>query len=133
MIIGFSGLLLWFPQFFAQFLPGWIFNVAMIIHGYEAMLAIVFIFTIHFFNAHLRLDKFPVDDVIFTGQLPEEEFKLERPAKYERLMANGGLDDVRVPVTPRKYRKWAVIFGFVAMAIGISLAVLIILAGLDVV
>ena len=39
--------------------PGWMFNVATIVHGYEAMLAIGFIFTIHFFNAHLRLEKFP--------------------------------------------------------------------------
>jgi hypothetical protein len=48
------------------------FNVATLVHGYEAMLAIGFIFTIHFFNAHLRMEKFPVDDVMFTGRLAEE-------------------------------------------------------------
>ena len=52
-IIGGSGLMLWFPVFFA-FLPGWMFNIAMIVHGEEALLAVGFIFTIHFFNAHLR-------------------------------------------------------------------------------
>ena len=53
-IIGSSGLVLWFPFFFSQFLPGWIFNVATVIHGEEALLAVGFIFTIHFFNGHLR-------------------------------------------------------------------------------
>jgi hypothetical protein len=47
-IIGGSGLLLWFPIFFSRFLPGWIFNVATIVHGDEALLAMGFIFTIHF-------------------------------------------------------------------------------------
>jgi hypothetical protein len=112
--------------------PGWIFNVATIIHGYEAMLAIGFIFTIHFFNTHLRLEKFPVDDVMFTGRLPEEEFKEERGAEYERLKATGELDALRVEPAPRVYRTVAVIMGILAMLIGTTIAVLIILAGLGV-
>ena len=133
MIIGLSGLLLWFPQFFAQFLPGWVFNIAMLVHGYEALLAIVFIFTIHFFNANLRPEKFPVDDVIFTGQLSEEEFRLERGAEYERLVADGTIDRYRVPTAPRWWRKLAVVIGLAAMLVGGTLAALIILATLKVI
>ena len=129
-IIGGTGLLLWFPQFFGSFMPGWIFNVAIIIHGYEALLAVVFIFTIHFFNAHLRLEKFPVDDVMFTGRLPEEEFKHERGVEYARLLASGELEARRVPPAPTWYRKFAVAMGIIAMVIGTTIAVLIILAGL---
>ena len=129
-IIGATGLLLWFPQFFGQYLPGWIFNVATMIHGYEALLAVVFIFTIHFFNAHLRMEKFPVDDVMFTGRLSEEEFKHERGAEYERLVAKGELEALRVPPAPAWYRKFAVVMGVTAMLIGTTIAVLIILAGL---
>ena len=65
--IGGSGLLLWFPEFFGHFLPGWIFNVAIIVHSDEALLASGFIFTVHFFNTHFRPGKFPMDMVI-----PEE-------------------------------------------------------------
>jgi cytochrome b subunit of formate dehydrogenase len=130
MIIGFTGLLLWFPIFFSHYLPGWIFNVATIVHGYEALLAVGFIFTIHFFNAHLRLEKFPVDDVMFTGRLPEEEFKHERGVEYARLVATGELEKLRVPPAPRWYRYFAVIMGAVAMAIGLTIVALIILAGL---
>jgi hypothetical protein len=129
-IIGATGLLLWFPEFFSHFVPGWLFNVATIVHGYEAMLAIGFIFTIHFYNAHLRLEKFPVDDVMFTGRLPEEEFKHERGAEYERLLASGELDKLRVPPAPSWYRPAAVTAGVLAMLIGTTLVALIILAGL---
>ena len=129
-IIGVTGMVLWFPQFFGSFLPGWWFNVATLIHGYEAMLAIGFIFTIHFFNAHLRLEKFPVDDVMFTGSLPEEEFKLERPAEYERLVAEGKLEELKVAPPPKWQRRVAVTAGVLAMAIGTTLVVLIIMAGL---
>ena len=129
-IIGLSGLLLWFPLLFSKVLPGWWFNIATIVHGYEALLAIGFIFTIHFFNAHLRLEKFPVDDVMFTGRLPEEEFKDERGAEYERLQATGELDKLRVPPAPKWYRTVAICAGIVAMVIGTTLVVLIVLAGL---
>ncbi|MDY7107331.1 MAG: cytochrome C [Planctomycetota bacterium] len=131
LIIGGSGLLLWFPIFFSRFLPGWIFNVAMIVHGYEALLAMGFIFTIHFFNAHLRLEKFPVDDVIFTGQLPEEEFRHERGEEYARLAQSGELDALREAPAPGWQRFLAVGVGATAMAIGLTLVTLIILAGLQ--
>jgi cytochrome b subunit of formate dehydrogenase len=66
-IIGGSGLVLWFPELFAHLIPGWMFNIAMLIHGEEALLAVCFIFTIHFFNGHLRPEKFPMDSVIFIA------------------------------------------------------------------
>jgi len=57
-IIGSSGLMLWFPEVFTHILPGWVINVATIIHSDEALLAAGFIFTIHFFNTHFRPEKF---------------------------------------------------------------------------
>jgi hypothetical protein len=125
--------MLWFPELFARVLPGWTFNVASVVHGYEALLAIGFIFTIHFFNAHLRLEKFPVDDVMFTGRLPEEELRHERGAEYERLVATGEIQRLRVPPSPRWHRQLAVVAGLVAMAIGTTLVALIVLAGLGVI
>lgn len=47
-LMGAAGLVLWFPEFFSRLLPGWMFNVALFVHGAEAMLAIGFIFVIHF-------------------------------------------------------------------------------------
>jgi cytochrome b subunit of formate dehydrogenase len=132
-VIGTTGLMLWFPAFFANYLPGWLFNIATLVHGYEALLAVVFIFTIHFFNAHLRPEKFPVDDVMFTGQLSEEEFKHERAEEYDRLVKEGKLEAMRVKLPPRWYRYFAVFMGILAMLIGTIMTVLIILAGLGVI
>ncbi len=130
-VIGFTGLMLWFPLFFSKFMPGWFFNIATVIHGYEALLAVGFIFTIHFFNAHLRPEKFPVDAVMFTGSMPEEELKHERPEEYERLVKSGELERLRVPAPPPWQRYVAVTAGILAMLIGTTMVVLIILAGLE--
>ena len=133
MIIGGSGFLLWFPTFFSWWIPGWVFNIATVIHGYEALLAVGFIFSIHFFNAHLRLEKFPVDDVMFTGRISEEEFKEERAEEYSRLVENNQLDALYVRPGRRWQRIFAVVGGVLAMLIGTSMVVLIILAGLGVI
>ena len=92
--IGLSGLMLWFPEYFAIFLPGWIFNIATIVHSDEALLASGFIFTVHLFNTHLRPSKFPIDTVIFTGKLPKYELIEERPEQYERMVAKEDIGDV---------------------------------------
>jgi cytochrome b subunit of formate dehydrogenase len=127
-IIGGSGLLLWFPEAFSRMVPGWVFNIALTIHGEEALLAVGFIFTIHFFNGHLRPEKFPMDMVIFTGRLPEAELKHERRAEYERLERTGELGDLIV--RPPSERSWLAgrLFGTSAVLIGLTLVGLIIYA-----
>jgi cytochrome b subunit of formate dehydrogenase len=127
-IIGTSGLMLWFPAFFARFLPGWIFNIALVIHGEEALMAMVFIFTVHFFNGHLRPDKFPMDLVIFTGRVSIEELKHERPAEYERLVAENTLDTVTTTPPSPGLMNMGRLVGTIAVCIGLTIAVLAIYA-----
>ena len=127
-IIGSSGLMLWFPEFFTRFLPGWVINVATIIHSDEALLATGFIFTIHFFNTHFRPEKFPMDKVIFTGRTSIEELKRERPAEYDALVKSGELHKHLVsPISPSDMRA-IMIFAWTALIIGISLVIGIIYA-----
>jgi cytochrome b subunit of formate dehydrogenase len=126
-VIGFSGLILWFPEFFTKIFPGWLINVAMIIHSDEALLAVGFIFTIHFFNTHLRPDAFPMDTVIFTGKVPYEEYKHDRPREFDELKNTGKLDKVTVKQEEKgKYDRAIRIFGFTMLGIGLTLVVLII-------
>ncbi|MHB8835733.1 MAG: cytochrome c3 family protein [Candidatus Methylomirabilia bacterium] len=123
-MIGVSGLVLWFPTFAAKLLPGWAFNIAMIIHSDEAILATGFIFAIHFFNSHLRPEKFPMDFVIFTGRVHVDELKHERPLEYERVKASGELEKrMGMHVLPWQYNG-ARVFGFIALAVGLTLLVL---------
>lgn len=125
-VIGSTGLCLWFPEKFTIFIPGYWINIATIIHSDEALLASGFIFTIHFFNTHLRPEKFPMDPVIFTGTMPLEELKHERPREYAELVASGKLDEIKVPPTPRWFFVISHVFGFTALAIGLTLVVSII-------
>ncbi len=126
-MIGISGLILWFPEFFTKFLPGWAINVAMIIHSDEALLAIGFIFTIHFFNTHLRPESFPMDKVIFTGLVPLEEYKKDRPEEYKRLVETGKLEENLVKKNGyKKYDKFISIMGMLFLLTGLALTALII-------
>ncbi len=127
-VIGASGLLLWFPGFFARFLPGWIFNVAFVVHGEEALLATMFIFTVHFFNGHLRPEKFPMDTVIFTGRASLEEFRHERPAEYAALLASGRLESVLVPAPRRRVLVLGRCVGGLAVSLGLLMVVLTVYA-----
>jgi len=128
VIIGSTGLILWFPEFFTRFLPGWFVNVASIVHSDEALLAVGFIFTVHFFNTHFRPDKFPMDTVMFTGTMTIEEFKEDRPAEYEHLMKTRQLKKHLVEPMPLPLVKGAKLFGWIALTIGLSLILLIIWA-----
>jgi cytochrome b subunit of formate dehydrogenase len=127
-VIGGSGLVLWFPEFFARFLPGSWFTVALLIHGEEGLLAVGFIFTIHFFNSHLRPDKFPMDPVIFTGRVTAHELQDERPAEYERLRAAGLLDEIEVGPAPAWLPRLAKGVALVAVTLGLVMVGLILYA-----
>jgi cytochrome b subunit of formate dehydrogenase len=126
-IIGGSGLVLWFPVPFARILPGWVFNIAMLVHGEEALLAVGFIFTIHFFNSHLRPEKFPMDTVIFTGRVTAAELEEERAEEFERLRAEGRLTGTVGPAPEWTLRVGRVL-GTLAVAAGLTLVALIIYA-----
>jgi cytochrome b subunit of formate dehydrogenase len=124
LIIGLSGLMLWFPTVTASFLPGWIFNIATIVHAEEAILATVFLFTVHYFNVHFRPDKFPMDTVMATGAVPLSEFKHEHRLEYERLAANGELEKYlvkppseRATRIGRKLTGWLIVIGLILAAL----------------
>ncbi|MGE3843877.1 MAG: formate dehydrogenase subunit gamma [Vicinamibacterales bacterium] len=128
LIIGGSGLLLWFPTFFSLALPGWVFNVAFLIHGEEALLAVGFIFTIHFFNGHLRPEKFPMDLVIFTGRVSEHDLADERRGEMESLRRSGRLMRVQAgPPSPRSVLIGRIV-GTAAVATGLLIVGLIVYA-----
>lgn len=125
MIIGGSGLMLWFPNFFTEILPlpGWALNAAYVVHSEEALLATGFIFLFHFFHTHLRPESFPMDLVIFTGSQSLERFKDERPLEYQRMVEEGTLEQHLVPAPTKEQERWLHFWGFLAVALGLALAV----------
>jgi cytochrome b subunit of formate dehydrogenase len=127
-VIGSTGLTLWFPEILTLVLPGWVINVATIIHSDEALLATGFIFTIHFFNTHLRPEKFPMDICVFTGSVPVEELKRDKPLEYEALVQQGELEAHFVEPYPPVVIKAFRAFGWTALSIGFGMVVWIIYA-----
>jgi len=123
-VIGFTGLLLWVPKIFANFTPGWMFAVARIVHSDEAILAVVYVFTVHFINVHLKPGRFPVDTSIFTGRVSLAHLKHERPAEYARLTKEGALDTVRVEPVSTRVERISRVFAYCALVLGVVLLIL---------
>ena len=125
-IIGGSGLLLWFAIPLSAWLPGWVFNIATLVHGEEALLAVGFIFTIPVFNGHLRPEKFPMDMVIFTGRISDHELREERPLEYERLRREGRLASIEDTPPAAGAVAFGRLVGGTALLLGVITVVLII-------
>jgi thiosulfate reductase cytochrome b subunit len=124
-VIGVSGLVMWFPEAFTTFLPGWAINVALVIHSDEALLATGFIFTFHFFNVHFRLEKFPIDTVIFSGRVSRTELYHERRRQLERWEKEGKLEENRVKDEWKSWKNIAIPAGIVAFLLGIAIVALV--------
>ena len=124
-IIGVSGLMMWLPNLTAHYLPGWVFNVAAIFHGEEAFLAVVFLFTVHFFNNHFRPDKFPLEIVMFTGCVTMEEFRRDHALEYQRLQDSGELDKLLVDAPLPTMVGASKLLGFTLISIGLILLTLV--------
>lgn len=126
-VIGLSGIMLFSPTVTASILPGFVFNIATIIHAEEALLATMFLFTVHFFNAHFRPDKFPMSTTIFTGVVPLDEFKHEHALEYERLQASGELEKHLVKRPSKGMETGSKLLGAVLIFCGLALLTLVII------
>ncbi len=127
-IIGGSGMMLAFPNVTASILPGWIFNISTLVHGEEAILAAVFLFTVHFFNNHFRPDKLPPPDIVmFTGAVTLEEFRHEHTLEYNRLVESGELAKYLVDAPSRQMTLGSRILGLTMISIGLTLLVLVLI------
>jgi cytochrome b subunit of formate dehydrogenase len=125
IVIGASGLTLWFPEAFSKMFPGWLINAAHIIHSEEALLATAFIFTVHFFNTHLRPGAFPLDEAIFTGRITEERFEEERSLQKD-LLSKGDYKEALVKPLKTWQKIILKIFGYILLIIGLGLLALIV-------
>jgi hypothetical protein len=106
--------------------PGWSVNVATIIHSDEALLAVAFIFTVHFFNTNFRPDKFPIDTVMFTGRVTVDELRYDKPRELEEMLNRAPLDELIVAPLPAPAMRGARIFGFTFLSIGLLLVAFIV-------
>lgn len=92
-LVFFTGLLMWFKETLFEinfpilgYLPGWLFNVAKIAHGAEAVLAIIIVVVVHWYIVHWGADVFPARWTWLNGTMPAELLEEEHILEYERLL-----------------------------------------------
>ena len=91
-ILGGSGLILWFPIFFSQFMSGNIIQIAYVAHSDEALLAFLAIIIWHFYNVHFNPRVWPANKVWYKGTMSEEEMKHEHPLELKELLEEEARD-----------------------------------------
>lgn len=88
LIMGLTGLMIWFKLGLFSFLSrGWI-DIALAIHFYEAVLATLAIVVWHFYHVIFDPDVYPLNWALVDGKISEELYKEEHELDYhERLRA----------------------------------------------
>ena len=79
-VMGITGLMLWFDNFFVNWLPKGFLDVMLVIHYYEAWLAFLAIVIWHMYSTVFSPKMYPMNPSWLTGFMPEEQFKAEHPA-----------------------------------------------------
>lgn len=85
MVMVTTGFILYFPILISRVLPAELIPAAKVMHGYEALLALLIVIIWHMAGAHLAPESFPIDTSIFTGKIRKEKLHHEHPLEYEEL------------------------------------------------
>ena len=103
VIMGVSGLILWFPAIATQWLPGLAVPIAKTAHSDEALLAVLAIAFWHMYNVHFNTSVFPFNKTIFTGKIGKHQMIEEHPLEYARLKGVE-LETLRITSPPPRKR-----------------------------
>ena len=85
MIMGVTGLIIWFKLGVFSFLARWWIEIAIAIHFYEAVLATLAIIVWHFYHVIFDPDVYPVNFAFLDGRVSEEFYKEEHELAYEQM------------------------------------------------
>jgi cytochrome b subunit of formate dehydrogenase len=122
-LLAVTGLMLMYPIASSRYLPGWALNIVALLHRAEAVLAVTYIFIVHFFIGHLRPSSFPMNEAMFSGSVPMEEAIEEKPAWVERIQGEGRLGLVSRPAPGPWYRAAYFVFGYAVVISGLYLLI----------
>lgn len=86
IIMGFTGLVLWFPTLVGDWAPTWFIKVNEIIHFYEAILATLAIVIWHWFFVILRSNDFPISYTCIDGKMEIKHYKKEHSLRYKKII-----------------------------------------------
>ena len=78
-----TGLMLWFDNWFIQFLPKGVLDVSLVIHFWEAWLAALAILVWHLYSVIFHPHVYPMNPSWITGHIPDEMYEREHPGHLE--------------------------------------------------
>ncbi len=84
ILMGVTGITLWFPTLVTKVFPGQVIPIAKILHTNEALVLMLLVVVWHIYNSIFSPEVFPVDTVMFTGKISKERMINEHPIEYER-------------------------------------------------
>ena len=101
IIMGATGLMIWFKMDVTKFLPRWAVDVALTIHYYEAILACLAIVVWHFYHVIFDPDVYPLNWACWKGKVSKHWQEEEHPLEDTR---EAKCEDSRppTPASPRK-------------------------------
>ncbi|MHB8519447.1 MAG: cytochrome b/b6 domain-containing protein [Limisphaerales bacterium] len=79
IIMGVTGLMIWFKIDVTRFLPRWAVDVATTVHYYEAILAILAIIVWHFYHVIFDPDVYPFNWAWWDGKVSAHWYREEHP------------------------------------------------------
>jgi cytochrome b subunit of formate dehydrogenase len=83
VVMGVTGLAIWFKIDVTRGLPRWIVEVAITIHYYEAILACLAIIVWHFYHVMFDPDVYPMNWAWLDGKVPKKHHQDEHPLEEE--------------------------------------------------
>jgi len=83
LIMGLTGLMIWFKLGLFSLLPRWTIDIALAVHFYEAVLATLAIVVWHFYHVIFDPDVYPVNFAFLDGRVSEEQYREEHELAYE--------------------------------------------------
>ncbi|HUA65551.1 MAG TPA: cytochrome b/b6 domain-containing protein [Alphaproteobacteria bacterium] len=84
VIMGVTGLMIWFNISVTHWAPRWVVDVALTIHYYEAVLACLAIVVWHFYHVIFDPDVYPINPACLDGRVTREWEQHEHPLAVER-------------------------------------------------
>jgi formate dehydrogenase gamma subunit len=92
VVMGLTGLMIWFKLGVFGFLPRWAIDIALAVHLYEAVLATLAIVVWHFYHVIFDPDVYPVNFAFLDGRMSEELYREEHEAAYEEMQPKNAED-----------------------------------------
>lgn len=85
VVMGLTGLIIWFKIGIFGFLARWWIDVALAVHFYEAVLATLAIIVWHFYHVIFDPDVYPINWALVDGRVSERLYEEEHGLDYERM------------------------------------------------